>query len=225
MVFPLNPYLPSATQDAYIPDRLIGGDKKLVTMTGTIAAGQVLYRGTVLGRSNTGAVTSAAKAGGNTGNGTLSGVAEGAAALDGTYTLLATSATSFNVTDPTGAVRAPATVGTPYESGVIGFVINAGGTPFVAGDSFTISATAPTGEYLACAAAATDGSQAPVGILVDSVDTTGGPLQAGIYLEGEFNANSLYFGAGNDAATVRDGLRQLGIHIKYPVSGTPTTYS
>ncbi len=223
MVYVLNPYLPSAVQDAFIPDRLIGGDKKLVTMTGMIAAGQILYRGTVLGRATTGTTTSAAKAGG-TGNGTLTGVAQGGLSLPGTYTLTATSPTSFSVVDPQGATRAVATVGQPYESNVIGFIINAGSTAFVAGDGFTITSTAPTGEYLASAIAATDGSQNPVGILVDAIDTTNGPLTAGIYLEGEFNANALYFGAGNDAATVRDALRALGIHLKFPVSAAPTVY-
>ncbi len=225
MVFPLNPYLPSVASDAFIPDRLIGGDKKLVTMTGMIAAGQVLYRGTVLGCSTGGSVTSAAKAGGNTGNGTLSGVAAGADALPGTYTLTATGPQSFTVFDPQGAERQVATVGTAYESAAVGFNIAAGSTPFVAGDGFTVTITAPSNEYLACAAAATDGSQVPVGILVDSVDTTAGALQSGIYLEGEFDANCLYFGAGNNAATVRAALRAVGIHIKFPVSGLPTAYA
>ncbi len=224
MVYVLNPYLPSVAQDAYVPDRLIGGDKKLVTMTGMIAAGQILYRGTVLGRSTTGSTTGAAKTGGNTGNGTLTGVAPGLTALPGVYALTATSPTSFSVTDPQGAVRQVATVGTPYESSVVGFDINAGSTAFVAGDGFTITSAAPTGEYLSCATTATDGSQNPVGILVDAIDTTNGPLTAGIYLEGEFNANALYFGAGNDAATVRDALRAFGIHIKFPVSASPTVY-
>ncbi len=224
MVYVLNPYLPSVAQDAYVPDRLIGGDKKLVTMTGMIAASQILFRGAVLGRSTTGNTTTTAKTGGNTGNGTLTGVAQGGLSLPGAYTLTATSPTSFSVVDPQGAVRAPATVGQPYESAVIGFVINAGSTAFAAGDAFTLTATAPTGEYTACATTATDGSQNPVGILVDAIDTTNGPLSAGIYLEGEFNANALYFGANNNAATVRDALRALGIHIKFPVSAAPTVY-
>ena len=223
MVYVLNPYLPSVAQDAYVPDRLIGGDKKLVTMTGMIAAGQILYRGTVLGRSTTGTTTGAAKTGG-TGNGTITGVAQGGLSLPGIYTLTATSPTSFTVVDPQGATRAVATVGQPYESNVIGFTINAGSTAFVAGDGFTITSTAPTGEYLPCATTATDGSQNPTGILVDAIDTTAGPLTAGIYLEGEFNANALYFGANNNAATVRDALRALGIHIKFPVSAAPTLY-
>jgi hypothetical protein len=224
MVLPLNPYLPSALQDAYIPDRLIGGDKKLVTMTGVIAAGGVLYRGSVLGRNTTSSVAGAAVSGG-TGNGTITGVAAGPTALPGVYHLTATSATNFTVVDPSGATRGPATVGTPYESDAIGFEINAGGTAFVVGDAFTVTVTAAAGEYLLCASAASDGSQNPVGILVDSIDTTAGALPAGIYLEGEFNANSLYFGTGNDAATVRDALAIRGIHIKFPVSGAPTVYS
>ena len=224
MVATLNPYLPSAVQDAYIPDRLIAGDKKLVTATGMIAAGAVYYRGSVLGRSTTGTVTGTLATGG-TGNGTITGVAAGQTSLPGTYTLTATSATNFTVVDPQGATRAPATVGTPYASNVIGFTINAGSTPFAAGDHFTIVSTAPTGEYLLAVSTATDGSQNPTAILVDNVDTTAGATTAGIYLEGEFNANSLAFGAGFDAANVATALRSVGIQIKYPVSGSPTVYS
>lgn len=44
------PFQPGVTHDAYIPDQLIGGDLKIVTDDITIASGQVLKRGSVLGK-------------------------------------------------------------------------------------------------------------------------------------------------------------------------------
>ena len=75
------------------------------------------------------------------------------------------------------------------------------------------------GAYTLSAMAATDGSQSPSAILVDTVDTTGGAVQAGVYLMGEFNANYLSYGAGWTIATLTVALRPLSIFIKQAVSG------
>ncbi len=56
-----------------------------------------------------------------------------------TWTLVATSSTNFTVTGSTSGAQAAATVGTPYDNGIIAFTINAGVNPFVASDTFTIS--------------------------------------------------------------------------------------
>lgn len=126
---------PFAAIYPFVNDRLIGGDKKLVTTTVTIAAGQVLVRGSVLGQ------------------------------------------------------------------------ITAGG--------------ATQGQYNLSVAAATDGSQTPICILVDSIDTTAGANTAGVYLEGEFNSAALTLGAGQTIASIRQFLRPIGIHLKTPVLGDP----
>ncbi len=47
---PNNPFQPGVVQDAFVPDQLIAGDLKIVTGTRTIAAGQNLRRGTILGK-------------------------------------------------------------------------------------------------------------------------------------------------------------------------------
>ncbi|MDQ2763020.1 MAG: head decoration protein [Pseudomonadota bacterium] len=45
-----SPFQPGVTQDAFMPDQLIGGDLKIVTHAGrTLLAGQYYKRGTVLG--------------------------------------------------------------------------------------------------------------------------------------------------------------------------------
>jgi hypothetical protein len=104
-----NPQQPGIQADAYIPDQLIAGNLKLVTDTVTIKSGADLVRGTVLGQITIAAATSAAKAGGNTGTGTL--VVDVttpvlANALPGIYTVRCVAAGAdvgtFEVKDPTG---------------------------------------------------------------------------------------------------------------------------
>lgn len=77
-----------------------------------------------------------------TGNGTLTAYKGGATALAQTFTITATSSTSFNVVGSISGSIGPATVGTPFSHTRIAFTITAGGTAFVAGDVFTLN-TAP----------------------------------------------------------------------------------
>lgn len=55
-----------------------------------------------------------------------------------TWTVTATSATTFSVTGFLSGAQPAATVGVPYSNGVISFTINAGSTPFAATDVFTL---------------------------------------------------------------------------------------
>ena len=59
-------------------------------------------------------------------------------AVSEVWTLTATSATNFTVTGSVSGAKPAATVGTPYVDD-ISFKITAGGTPFIAGDTFTIT--------------------------------------------------------------------------------------
>jgi hypothetical protein len=210
---------PSAASYTYTPDSLIAGDHPRITKTVTIAASQQLNRGAVLGQQSLGTPTSVA--GSNTGNGTIGSLANGASALPGAYTLTATSSTNFTVTDPKGGSLPPATVGANYSDAKLAFRITAGGTPFSAGDTFTVTVPAGSGSYVLSASAATDGSQTPSAVLVDGVDTTGGALSAAIYESGEFNVNALTFGTGWTAATAEASLRAVSIYLKTPVAGDP----
>jgi hypothetical protein len=210
---------PGATSYTFTPDSLIAGDHPRITKNVVIAANQQLNRGAVLGQQSLGTPTGAA--GSNTGNGTIGTLANGAAALPGAYLLTATSATNFTVTDPKGTSMPPATVGANYSDAKLAFKITAGGTPFVAGDTFTVTVPNGSGSYVLSAAAATDGSQTPSAILVDGVDTTGGALAAAIYESGEFNVNALIFGTGWTAVTAEAPLRAVSIYLKTPVAGDP----
>lgn len=91
------------------------------------------------------AATVASAAGANTGNGTLGTLTVNAAtAQNGAYTVKFTAATAFTVFDPNGRELASGATGAAYSDGGIGFTITAGGTAFVAGDSFTVTTTFQT---------------------------------------------------------------------------------
>lgn len=126
---------PQIVSEVYVPDRLIAGDFPLVTDTITIAAGQVLQRGALLGM------------------------------------------------------------------------------------------TTATGDYILSLSAATDGSQNPVAVLADNVNTsatgTNAATPAPIYLTGEFNVNEMTLGTGFAYPAVKSTLRPLSIFVKQGQSGAP----
>lgn len=211
-----NPQQPGIYAETYVPDQLIAGNLKLVTQPIVLAAG-TLQRGTVLGQQTTSSVE--VTAGTNTGNGTVTLTSLGATPTYGPFVLTAKTATDFGVVDPEGNVLADATVGTAYAgSPEINFKINAGGTAFVAGDSFTLLVVNATGNYIESVKTASDGSQNPVGILVDYADASGGPVTTDIYVLGEFNQNAITFDPSWTLPLLRAALQPLGIFLKNSVS-------
>jgi hypothetical protein len=77
-----------------------------------------------------------------TGTGTLTAYSGGASSVAETFTITATSSTSFTVVGTVTGSIGPATVGTPFAHATIEFTLTAGGMAFVSGDVFTLS-TAP----------------------------------------------------------------------------------
>ncbi|MHB1170011.1 MAG: head decoration protein [Longimicrobiales bacterium] len=88
-----------------------------------------------------------------------------------------------------------------------------GGNGVVAKGSVLGRVTASS-EYKLSLAAAEDGSEAVKVILLEETDTTGGDVEAAVYLTGEFNPNDLVFGAGHTAASAEDALRALSIFLR-----------
>lgn len=149
----------------------------------TVSLSAVLGAGTVLGRLGTGAAlsaASAAKAGGNTGNGALT--------LDGTTPVLngakvgvytvrciaaATNSGTFRVEDPNGVVKGDVAVGATF-SDEIKFAIADGSSDFIVGDGFDITVTAGgnKGEYKKLNLTGTDGSQIASAVLYADVDAS-----------------------------------------------------
>lgn len=118
-----------------------------------ISGGAKVYPGTVMGQQTTAATAVAAALGTNTGNGTFGAITPVAVPTQiGVYSVLFTAATTFTVTAPSGATATGST-GVAFSALGIGFTITAGGTAFVAGDTFTITTTAAVGKPTAAAVA------------------------------------------------------------------------
>lgn len=132
----------------------------------------VLLSGTVLGILAVGAALASLEVD-NTGNGTIVVGAVGAGAQLGTYRIVFTSATAFNVTDPSGdAVGSAGAVGTAFNSGGVAFTITAGSTAFAAGDEGAITVDPGSGKYVPFDPAGSGGAEVAAGILVEDVDAT-----------------------------------------------------
>lgn len=201
-------------EGTYAPDRLFDRDvisRKISLLRGSGS----LARGAVLGRITLGTVSTAAKAGGNTGNGTIGTVTPTGLAIPGVYQVRMTSATAFTVTDPLGRVSSQGATGVAHAGPQIGFTITAGGTAFVAGDGFDVTIAAGSGFYRLCAAANTDGSQVPDVILLEPVTlVANAEVEAIAAISGRFNQGALAFGAGHTAASVSEVLRDKNIHLE-----------
>jgi hypothetical protein len=132
-----------------------------IILTGAL----LVLAGSVLGQVTTGAAAVAAALGTNTGNGTFGAITPVAVPTPlGAYVALFTDATHFTVTAPDGATAA-GTTGVAFNALGIVFTITAGGTAFVAGDSFTITATQKVGSPGISSAAGTNTGNGTLGSL------------------------------------------------------------
>lgn len=135
--------------------------RKAITLTG----GAIVQAGTVLGQITTGATASAAALGTNTGNGAFGSVTLVTVPTQiGVYSVLFTAATAFTVTAPNGATATGST-GVSFNALGVVFTITAGGTAFVAGDSFTVTTTQKVGAPGITSAAGTNTGNGTLGSL------------------------------------------------------------
>jgi hypothetical protein len=209
------------TSTSFSPDNLLAGGEVLSRGI-TLLSGQNLLRGAVLGRIALGAAVSAAKSGGNTGNGTLTmdvttPVKNGAKV--GIYTvrfvIAAANNGTFIVRDPDGNQ-----IGTVVMAAGAGafdddlkFAIADGATDFSVGDGFDITVAAGSGKYVLSLAAATNGSQVPDLILAEDTDASAADKATVAYHAGHFIESALVLGAGQTADSIREGLRVKGIQL------------
>lgn len=70
-----------------------------------------------------------------------------------------------------------------------------------------------SGKFVLSLAAAGDGSQVPVAVLVDDTDATAGDKPTLIHTRGDFIAQALTLGAGHTVASVKAGLEDRGIFL------------
>jgi hypothetical protein len=115
--------------------------------------------------------TAAAVAGTNTGNGTVGTITVTNPAAIDTYRVVFTAATAFNLYNSAGQLITSGATGTAI-NGVAGqglsFTITAGGTAFVAGDSFVITVSG-TYKFVWIAAADVATLNEFVGVVIESV--------------------------------------------------------
>lgn len=186
---------------------------------GVLITGQNLGAGTVLGQISVGGATSAAKSGGNTGNGTLTmdvtnPVRTGAQV--GVYSvrfqIAATNNGTFVVEDPNGNV-----IQTVIMAGGAGavdddlkFAIADGATDFIVGDGFDITVAAGSGKYTILAVAGQDGSQYAAGILLADTNATSADVACCVVTRAcEVNSNELVWPAGISVGNKAIAIAQL----------------
>ena len=201
-------------QGTFVPDNLMVGGLPFSTKQVTVKSGASLARGTVLEEVVAGTAASAAKSGGNTGNGTLTldattPVLTGAAA--GVYQVrlitAATNAGTFRVTAPNGNVLGDVGVGATF-SNKIKFATADGSTDFAVGDGFDITVTA-TGQKVQAVTSDVNARY----ILAEDVDATGGDKITVAYVTGTFNKNRVTLGSGATLAGVVSHLEARLIHL------------
>lgn len=147
-----------------------------------LAANQALIIGTPLGKIALGAVSVAAKAGGNTGNGVFTldaNTPKLAGAKPGVYAVrcieAAANGGTFRVEDPDGIVIGDVAVGATFADG-IKFSIADGAADFIVGDGFDVTIAAGSKKIVVLDPAALDGSAVCIGfstVVRESVNADG----------------------------------------------------
>ncbi len=213
------------SQTPYSPDRLFGDPPPKLSRKITLLTGENLARGAVLGKI-TGGVGATDDDGvadpGNTGDGTIGTVSAVAGAQPGVYTITiiepGANVGTFTVEDPNGVEIGTGVVAVQF-SNQVQFTIADGSVDFIAGDRFTITVTAvATEKYKLSASASADGSETPDAVLAEATDASGGDKETMAYFDGAFNEDRVVLGAGHTAASIREGLRNKGIHLVTPLS-------
>jgi hypothetical protein len=133
-----------------------------------------------MGIISVGAITAAAKSGGNTGTGTCTVLTVRDGAKAGIYTVrivkVGTHVFYYEVKNPNGQqIGFGACEGsglTSVFSGEIQFTLTDAGTDFIVGDGFDITVAAGSGKLKRSVSTAVDGSQYPKYVLVDATDAT-----------------------------------------------------
>jgi hypothetical protein len=215
------------SSDAFTPDRLLAGSAfGPVSRTATLLSGVgAITRGTLLGAVTMGAATSAAKSGGNTGNGTCTVDATTPVLVNGVagvyqvrFIAAATNNGTFAVTDPRGVYLGQVIMaaGAGTFSNRIKFAIADGATDFAVGDGFDITVAAGSGKLKKCVKTANDGSAVPFAISADASDSTSADANLGVYIAGEFNLTALTVDASFDLTTEADLalLRAQQLYVK-----------
>lgn len=205
-------YMGVTTQSKSV-ENLFAGDFPRAEVPVTIALGEGnLLRGTLLGKITKGDVSSAAKSGGNTGDGTLvldettpllngskagtykARIVKAAVAQVGTTPAVPAVKALAEFKDPDGNILEVCEV--PTSSGVtisnqLKFVLTEGSTPFAVGDGFDVTVEAGSGKYGAYDNEAVNGLEKAVAILASDANATSADEKSTAFISGEFNESAI----------------------------------
>lgn len=202
------------TEGNYAGEYLISeANGTLSREAGTLASGNNLAAGAVVGKVTLGAATTAFA---GTGNGAITMDATTpvlAGAKVGAYTATCITAAAnggtFRVEDPDGLVLGDVAVAATF-SDDIKFVIADGATDFIVGDKFTITVAAGSGKYGELALTANDGRATAAGVLFDAVDASAADKSAVFHVRHcEVAASKLTWPAGITADQKTAAIAQL----------------
>jgi hypothetical protein len=192
---------------------ILGPFTKKIEKTILQDASGVIPSGSVMGIISVGAITAAAKSGGNTGNGTCTVLTVKDGAKAGIYTVriirVATHIFDFEVKNPNGDQIGFGTVegtgATFVFTKEIQFTITDGSTDFIKGDGFDITVAAGSGKLKRCDSTAVDGSQYPKYILVEETDATAADVIREVVYSTNVREDFLVFKGAETLATDVDG--------------------
>lgn len=179
-----------------------------------------LVTGTVLGQVTKGAASSAAKAGGNTGGGSLTLDVTTpilAGAVPGVYSVrcvgVVANAGLFEVKDPRGTSLGNYAIGGPAFANQIKFAMADSGTDFALGDGFDITVAAGSGKWKKHINGAVDGTEIAAAILLNGADATSADVKtAAIFGKAVINPLALTWDASVDSQPKKDAaLAQLAL--------------
>lgn len=186
----------------------------------TAASEQTWLPGTLVSKSNVGALAAeATAAAGNTGNGAMGAVTVDANADLGVYRVVITDAAAnagnFAVEKPDGSLDGAGTVGVAY-NGSINFTLADGATDFAVNDAFEIEVTIGDAEELWVA---WEIGLTAAGVSFDHCVTGEAETASAVIIDGdaEVNGNLLAYPEGatlSEKVEAREQLRRLGIKVR-----------
>ena len=167
--------------EAQNPERY---SREAVTVLGGSGAARELKLGAVVGKIETDTTTTVAADGGNTGDGTITGITLGSKAQLGDYVLTCVEAAAnggvFEVLAPDGDRLSDGVVDSAEVGDHLNCTINDGAADFVVGDKFTITVAGGSGKIVAINFAALDGSQNAYGLMIANVTAPDGVDMPGV---------------------------------------------
>lgn len=206
------------TIGTFTPDNLMAGGFPAVPKAVTLKSGASFVRGTVLEETVFGTATSAAKTGGNTGNGTLTVDATTPVLFGGQpgiYTVrciaAATNAGTLRVTAPDGTVLGDVAVGGTF-SNRIKFATADGSTDFIVGDGFDITVVGVADSAQKYQKVTSD--DRAVYVLLEDVDATSADKQGMVGTTGEYNKTAVTIGSTATLAGVTKTLERRNIYLR-----------